>query len=55
MIFLEIIISDSTNAFTWADEQRRKIGERGSIFTFSKFIDVLVRVANVGVSKLREI
>lgn len=41
--------------FTWADQQRKKIGEKGSIFTFSKFVDMLVRVGIVGVPKLREI
>lgn len=41
--------------FTWADRQRFKIGERGSIFTFSKFVDTLVRVGIVGVPRLREV
>lgn len=41
--------------FTWADQQRKKIGEKGSIFTFSKFIDTLVRVGIVGISRLREV
>jgi hypothetical protein len=55
LIFLEIINSDVDNMFTWADQQRKKIGEKGSIFTFSKFIDTLVRVGIVGISKLREV
>ena len=42
--------------FSWADQQqRRKAGERGSIFTFSKFIDTLVRVAVSGIARLREV
>lgn len=55
LIFLEIIHSDVDNMFTWADQQRRKMGEKGSIFTFSKFVDTLVRVGIVGISKLREV
>jgi hypothetical protein len=55
LVFMEVINSEYENMFTWADQQRKRTGEKGSIFTFAKFIDTLIRVGIVGVSRLREV
>jgi hypothetical protein len=42
--------------FTWADyDQKRKLGDKGVVLKFCKFIDLLVQVSRVSAHKIREI
>ena len=54
MIFSEILERSTANLFSYADLNHSRKQERQNALPFSKFIDILVRVAIVGANKLRD-
>jgi hypothetical protein len=56
LLYCFILQDSDHHLFAWPDHHnKRKYAHIGSVLTFSKFIEVLVAVSRIGISRLREV